>query len=316
MQSRRLGSSDVQVVPLMLGGNVFGWSIDQATSFEILDAFVGHGFNFIDTADVYSNWVPGNHGGESETILGNWFKERGSRDKVILATKVGMDMGEGRKGLSKRYIIEAAEASLRRLQTDYIDLYQSHKDDPATPPEETLEGYQRLVQQGKVRLIGASNYNGVRLAEAMETAEQKGLPAYVTLQPDYNLHQRQEYEQELAPVVERFGLGVIPYFSLAAGFLTGKYKTREDVKGAKRAGVLGKFFDERGEKILRALAEIERETGAKQATISLAWLLAQPTITAPIASATNTEQLRALCAAVELKLTPVQVLRLTEASSY
>lgn len=316
MQTTDLGKSGIKVVPLMLGGNVFGWTVDQARSFDILDAFAERGFNFIDTADVYSRWVPGNRGGESETILGNWFKERGNRDSIVLATKVGMDMGEGRKGLAKAYILQAAEASLKRLQTDRIDLYQSHVDDEATPIEETLEAYQQLVEQGKVRVIGASNYKGARLTEAIETAEKSGLPVYQTLQPNYNLHQREDYERDLRPVAERFGLGVVPYFSLAAGFLTGKYKTKEDAKGAKREGMVGKFFDERGVRILKALEEVAGETGAQQAAISLAWLLGQPTITAPIASATDTDQLQSLFAAVDLKLTTEQMGRLTEASAY
>ena len=316
MEIRALGSSGLSVVPLTLGGNVFGWTIDQSRSIEVLDAFVGRGFNFIDTADVYSRWAPGHQGGESETILGEWFKRSGSRNKVVLATKVGMDLGNGKQGLAKRYILEAAEASLRRLQTDYIDLYQSHKDDETAPLDETLEAYQQLMRQGKVRAIGASNYKGARLSEAINTSLQHNLPAYTTLQPEYNLHARRDYEEDLAPVAAKYGLGVIPYFSLASGFLTGKYQTKDDAKGANREGLVGKYFDERGEKILKALAQVEGETGAKQASISLAWLLAQPTVTAPIASATSVEQLQDLFAAVELKLTPEQLKTLTDASSY
>jgi aryl-alcohol dehydrogenase-like predicted oxidoreductase len=316
MQTRTLGKSEIQVVPLMLGGNVFGWTIDAEKSFTILDAFVDRGFNFIDTADVYSKWVPSNQGGESETILGQWFKRSGKRDQVVLATKVGMDFGDGRKGLSKRYILEAVETSLRRLQTDYIDLYQSHMDDPDTPFEETLESYALLIDQGKVREIGASNYNGDRLTAALETAEQQKLPAYRTLQPEYNLYDRQEYEQDLAPVAERSGLGVIPYFSLASGFLTGKYKMKEDSKGKGREARVAKYFDERGEKILKALDEVSQQSGATQASIALAWLLAQPTITAPIASATSTGQLESLFAAVDLKLDKAALDKLTQASAY
>lgn len=300
----------------MLGGNVFGWTVDRDQSFTLLDAFRARGFDFIDTADVYSKWAPGNHGGESETILGEWFKRSGAREKIVLATKVGMDLGDGKQGLSKRYILEAAEASLKRLQTDYIDLYQSHKDDATVPLDETLEAYQQLITQGKVRAIGASNYTGARLTEAIETAKKLGLPVYATLQPDYNLHERQGYETDLAPVAARYGLGVIPYFSLASGFLTGKYKSKEDAKGKNREAQVGKYFDDRGEKILKALAAVAEETGAKEASIALAWLLSQPTITAPIASATSVEQMESLFAAVDLQLTPEQVKTLTKASAY
>ena len=316
MEKRALGHSGLNVVPLTLGGNVFGWTIDEAKSFEVLDAFAERGFNFIDTADVYSRWAPGNKGGESETILGKWFKRSGSREKIVLATKVGMDLGDGKQGLAKRYILEAVEASLERLQTDTIDLYQSHKDDASVPLEETLEAYRQLIQQGKVRAIGASNYTGARLTEAIELAGKQGLPVYQSLQPDYNLHERQNYEQDLAPVAAKFGIGVIPYFSLASGFLTGKYKTKQDAKGKNREAQVGKYFDARGEKILKALALVSEQTGAQQASIALAWLLAQPTITAPIASATSVEQLGSLFAAVDLKLTPEQRKTLTDASTY
>jgi aryl-alcohol dehydrogenase-like predicted oxidoreductase len=316
MQTRALGTSTLQVVPLMLGGNVFGWTVDAPTSFSILDAFVDRGFNFIDTADVYSRWLPGNHGGESETILGQWFKKSGKRDKIVLATKVGMDMGDGKQGLRKKYILEAVEASLKRLQTDHIELYQSHKDDEATPLQETLEAYQQLIQQGKVRLIGASNYKGDRLTQAIELARKHNLPVYQTLQPEYNLYDRQAYEQDLAPVAKKFNLGVIPYFSLASGFLTGKYKTLADTKGKNRGSRVEKYFDERGEKILKALAEVAQDSNAKQASVALAWLLAQPTITAPIASATSTDQLESLFAAVDLKLDSAALDKLNQASAY
>jgi aryl-alcohol dehydrogenase-like predicted oxidoreductase len=316
MQTRALGTSTLQVVPLMLGGNVFGWTVDAPTSFSILDAFVDRGFNFIDTADVYSRWLPGNHGGESETILGQWFKKSGKRDKIVLATKVGMDMGDGKQGLRKKYILEAVEASLKRLQTDHIELYQSHKDDEATPLQETLEAYQQLIQQGKVRIIGASNYKGDRLTQAIELARKHNLPVYQTLQPEYNLYDRQTYEQDLAPVAKKFNLGVIPYFSLASGFLTGKYKTLADTKGKNRGSRVEKYFDERGEKILKTLAEVAQDSNAKQASVALAWLLAQPTITAPIASATSTDQLESLFAAVDLKLDATALDKLNQASAY
>jgi aryl-alcohol dehydrogenase-like predicted oxidoreductase len=316
MQTRTIGTSNIHVVPLMLGGNVFGWTVDAPTSFTILDSFVDHGLNFIDTANMYSTWLPGHQGGESETIIGQWFKQSGKRDKVVIATKIGMKMGDGKEGLAKKYILEEVEASLKRLQTDHIDLYQSHKDDDTVPLQETLEAYQQLIQQGKVRVIGASNYTGPRLTEAMEVAEKHGLTAYQTLQPNYNLHTREDFETNLAPVAEKFALDVIPYFSLASGFLTGKYKTQEDAKGANREAQVGKYFDERGEKILKALNEVARDTGAKQASIALAWLLAQPTILAPIASATSTQQLESLVAAVNLKLDQASLDKLTVASAY
>jgi aryl-alcohol dehydrogenase-like predicted oxidoreductase len=316
METRTLGTTNLQVAPLMLGGNVFGWTIDAETSFRILDAFVDAGFNFIDTADVYSAWKPGNAGGgQSETILGQWFARSGKRDKVVLATKVGMDLGDGKKGLSSKYIIQAAEASLKRLQTDHIDLYQSHTDDQSVPLEETLNAYRALIEQGKVTIIGASNYKAGRLREAIDLSAREGLPTYQTLQPEYNLYDRQDFEQNLQPVAQELNLGVIPYFSLASGFLTGKYKSRAETEGKNRGSRVQKYFDDRGMKILKALDEVAQETGAAQATISLAWLLAQPTILAPIASATSTEQLQALIAAPNLELTPAQLEKLTQASA-
>ena len=316
MKMRSLGKTDLAIVPMVFGGNVFGWTADEARSFELLDAWVDRGFNCVDTADVYSVWVPGHEGGESETIIGKGLKQSGKRDKVVLLTKVGNPMKAGGKGLSKQWILEEVENSLRRLQTDYVDLYQSHKDDETVPLEETLEAYAQLIDEGKVRYIGASNYTGARLAEAEDLAEQKKLPAYKTLQPEYNLHARQGYEQDLAPVVEKYGLGVIPYFTLASGFLTGKYQSVEDAKGAKREAMVQKYFDERGKKILKALKQVSEETGAEQAAVSLAWLLEQPTITAPIASATSVKQMESLFAAVELKLTAAQLALLTDASAY
>jgi aryl-alcohol dehydrogenase-like predicted oxidoreductase len=315
MQTRTLGSSGLQIVPLVLGGNVFGWTIDEDKSFEILDAFVDRGFNCIDTADVYSSWVPGHTGGESETILGKWFARSGKRSKVILATKVGMEMPDTGKGLKKEYILREVEQSLQRLQTDVIDLYQSHKDDESTPIDETLEAYGELLKSGKVRAIGASNYTGERLEHAMSVAKHLNLPAYTTLQPDYNLYDRQQYETDLAPVAAKYTLGVIPYFSLASGFLTGKYQSLEDTKGKNRGSRVEKYFDDRGHRILSALRQVSDETGAQQASIALAWLLAQPTITAPIASATSTRQLEALFAAVDLNLTGAQLKTLTDASA-
>lgn len=316
MQTRTLGHSGISIAPLAFGGNVFGWTIDRPMSFRLLDLFVERGFNLIDTADVYSRWLPGNQGGESESILGEWFSSSGKREKVVLATKVGMDMGEEKKGLSKQYIVTAVEASLQRLKTDYIDLYQSHQDDTSVAVFEPLEAYDTLIRQGKVRAIGASNFNGARLEEAIACSRERGLPQYQTLQPEYNLYSRRQYEVDLAPVAERYGLGVIPYFSLASGFLTGKYKNIEATKGANREGRVMKYFDERGKRILSALAQVSEETGASQASIALAWLMAQPTVTAPIASATSPGQLETLFAAADLKLTTDQLNALTNASAY
>ena len=316
MEMRRLGQSDVMVAPLMFGGNVFGWTIDEAASFVLLDAFVDAGFNFIDTADVYSIWKPGNKGGESETIIGRWFAQTGKRDRVVLATKVGMDMGHGNKGLSRDYILRAVEASLSRLQTDFIDLYQSHTDDETVPLDETLEAYRTLVQAGKVRMVGASNYTGARLREAVVESQSRHLPVYQTLQPEYNLYDREKFETDAQPVAKQFGLGVIPYFSLASGFLTGKYKSKADSEGAKRESRVARYFDDRGMKILKALDDVAEETEAKQATIALAWLLAQPSILAPIASATSVEQLHDLTAAPDLKLSEEQLTKLSDASAY
>jgi len=273
MQTRTLGKTELEIVPLVLGGNVFGWTIDEAKSFEILDAFVDRGFNCIDTADVYSVWMAGHVGGESETILGKWFARSGKRNSVVLATKVGMKMPAG-EGLSKKYILDEVEQSLKRLQTDHIDLYQSHKDDAKTPLEETLEAYARLIEQGKVRVIGASNYSGERLTEAIELAEKAGLPVYRVLQPEYNLYARQKYEEDLAPVVAKFDVGVIPFFSLAAGFLTGKYRTLEDTKGKARGKGIEKYFDERGMRILKALKTVADAIVAAVAKAEVACVLA------------------------------------------
>ena len=315
MKTRKLGNSGLEVAPLVFGGNVFGWTADEPTSFRLLDAFVAAGFNFVDTADVYSKWAPGNKGGESETVLGNWFKRSGKRRQVILATKVGIEMGPGRQGLSKAYIQRAIEDSLRRLQTDYIDLYQSHTDDAETPLTETLGAYSELVQQGKVRVIGASNYNAERLSEALQVSKQNGLPPYHSLQPNYNLYDRADYESKLEAVCVENGLGVIPYFSLASGFLTGKYRTEADLAGRQRGPFVKKYLNERGYRILRALDEVARETHATPAQISLAWLMVRPSITAPIASATSVEQLNELIGATELRLDASALARLNQASA-
>lgn len=286
----------------MLGGNVFGWTADESASHAILDAYVDAGMNFVDTADVYSRWAPGHQGGESESVIGNWFAKSGKRQNVIIATKVGLDMGPAGKGLSKDHILRSAEASLKRLQTDVIDLYQSHQDDAAVPLEETLGAYAQLVREGKVRAIGASNYRGERLRAALEASLKAGLPAYVSLQPHYNLIERAEYEADLAPVVGIYGLGVVPYYSLAAGFLTGKYRSEQDLTGRARAGTVKKYLNDRGMRILRALDDVAQRYEATPTKVALAWLLAQPGITAPIASATNAAQLQELIEATSLTL--------------
>ncbi len=315
MERRKLGRSELQVSPLCLGGNVFGWTADEATSSKLLDAFVDAGGNFVDTADVYSKWIPGHHGGESETVLGNWFRSSGKRHQVILASKVGMELAPDRKGLAKSYILRAVEDSLKRLQTDYIDLYQSHKDDPNVPLEETLEAFTQLIEQGKVRAIGASNYSGARLSEALKTSSDKGLARYESLQPEYNLYARAHYEGELEPVCEENGLGVIPYYSLAAGFLTGKYRSEADLANKQRGGTVKKFMDDRGFAILDALDEVAKGYHSTPARVALAWLIARPSITASIASATTLDQLHDLVEATALKLDTAAVNRLNEASA-
>ncbi len=299
---------------MCLGGNVFGWTIDEPTSFTILDAFVDAGFNFVDTADVYSKWVPGHTGGESETVIGNWLKRSGKRDKLILATKVGFEMSPDKKGLSKSYILREVEDSLRRLRTDYIDLYQSHTDDAATPLDETLEAYGQLLRQGKVKVIGASNYSAERLAEALAVGEQHGYPRYQCLQPHYNLCERATYENTLEPVCVKNGLGVIPYFSLAGGFLTGKYRSEQDLSKSARGGSVKKYLNDRGFRILAALDQVAEQHGATPAQVSLAWLMARPSITAPIASATNVGQLSDLLKAAELRLDEAAIEILNQAS--
>jgi aryl-alcohol dehydrogenase-like predicted oxidoreductase len=311
---RELGHSGIKVPPLCLGGNVFGWTADEARSFALLDALIERGLNFVDTADSYSHWAPGNHGGESEAILGKWFKARGNRERVILATKVGSPMGEGKQGLSKRYIRQAVEDSLRRLQTSYIDLYQSHRDDESTPQEETLEVYGQLIAEGKVRAIGASNFTAERLQSALEVSRKANLPRYESLQPEYNLYDRAGYETALESVCVRNGLGVIPYFSLASGFLSGKYRSGEEAAGKPRAGMLKKYFNPRGVRVLAALEEAAREEGATPAQVALAWLMARPSITAPIASATSIEQLHELVEATQLDLAPSAIQNLNQAS--
>lgn len=315
METRQLGRSGLQVSPLCFGGNVFGWTVDERTSFSLLDAWLDAGFNFVDTADVYSRWAPGHGGGESEAVIGKWLKAGGRRDQVVIATKVGMDMGEGRTGLGAARIRQAVEDSLKRLQTDRIDLYQAHKDDEATPLEETLEAFARLVEAGKVRAIGASNYSAPRLRQALETSARLGLPRYESLQPLYNLFDRAQFEQDLAPLCLEQGVGVINYYALAAGFLTGKYRQADDVaKSPRGQGVVKKYLNPRGLKILAALDEVAGRQGCQPGQVAIAWLLAQPAVTAPIASATSLAQLAELAAAARLRLAPEDLALLGAAS--
>jgi aryl-alcohol dehydrogenase-like predicted oxidoreductase len=316
MQRRTLGRSSLRVAPLCLGGNVFGWTANDAASFAVLDAMVGAGLNFIDTADVYSKWVPGHHGGESETIIGNWLKRGAKRTDVVIATKVGMEMAPDRQGLSAAHIARSAEDSLRRLQTDYIDLYFSHRDDASVPMEETLGAYQKLIAQGKVRAIGASNFSAARLSDALAVSRKSGLPRYEALQPHYNLYARADYESALEPLCLQQQVGVVSYYALASGFLTGKYRTPADAaKSARGKGVVETFLNQRGFKILAALDDVARRCGASAATVALAWQIARPSITAPIASATTVNQLRELVAAAELNLDHAALEQLNAASA-
>ena len=314
MKKRTLGRSSLKVAPLAFGGNVFGWTADEATSFKLLDAFVARGFNLIDTADVYSKWIPGHHGGESESIIGKWLAQSGKRAQVVIATKLGVEMGLGEQGLSKAYMMRAVERSLQRLQTDYIDLYQSHRDDEQTPLDETLEAYSHLIQQGKVRVIGASNYKAARLAESLHVSARQGYPRYEVLQPCYNLYDRTEFEGELADLCTRENIGVIPYFSLASGFLTGKYRSEKDLADRARAYRVKDMLNERGFRILKALDTVAGDLRATPAQVALAWLMARPGVTAPIASATSVEQFNELAGSVEVVLGGTQMRILNEAS--
>ena len=315
MNRRKLGNTGFDVAPLAFGGNVFGWTVDEATSFRLLDAFVDAGFNLIDTADSYSRWVTGHQGGESETIIGRWIAARGRHDDVVIATKVGSDMGLGRKCLRKDYILQAAEASLRRLQVDAIDLYQSHWDDETTPLDETLEAYATLIAQGKVRAIGASNLSVDRLQQALDVSARNGLPRYLTLQPPHNLYDRATFEGPLASLCIREGIGVISYFALAAGFLTGKYRSEADFAKSARGGGMSKYLNPRGLRILAALDRVAADKHATPAAVALAWLVDRPGLTAPIASATTVEQLGELIAATRLRLDADAVRALDQASA-
>jgi aryl-alcohol dehydrogenase-like predicted oxidoreductase len=314
MEKRPLGRSGLATAPLALGGNVFGWTADEPASFAILDRFVDLGFNLVDTANTYSTWVPGHVGGESEAIIGKWLKRSGKRDRVLIATKVGMKK-DGEEGLKRAQIEKHVEASLKRLQVDVIDLYQTHKDDAATPVEETLEALGRLVKAGKVRAIGASQYQPDRLRESMAASERLGLPRYDTWQPEYNLYDRAGFERDLQPVAKEFGLAVIPFFGLAKGFLSGKYRKAADIEGRPRAAGLKKYFEgDRGTKILAALDKVGARTGATPAQVSIAWLMAQPTIAAPIVSVTSVAQLDEIARAAQVKLDREALAQLDEAS--
>ena len=314
MEKRRLGESSLHVTPIALGGNVFGWTADEKMSFAVLDAFIGAGFNFIDTADVYSRWHPGNKGGESEGIIGKWLKARGRRDKVIIASKFGMEMAPERKGLSRKYMMQAVEDSLQRLQTDYIDLYQSHLDDPQTPVEETLSAYADLIKAGKVREIGASNFSAARLAESLKVSKENGLPRYQSLQPQYSLVERAEFEGPSEDLCLKEKIGVISYYSLASGFLTGKYRSKADMEGRIRAPRVTKYLNDYGFGVIKVLDEVAAQHKAKPGQIALAWLIARPSVTAPIASATNLEQLAELVKAAEIKLDAAAIQRIDQAS--
>ena len=315
MQLRELGRSGLKVSPLCFGGNVFGWTANETTAFQLLDAMLAAGVNFVDTADSYSTWVAGHRGGESEKIIGNWLKARGNRERVIVATKVGSDLGGGKKGLAKAYILRAVEVSLRNLQTDYIDLYQTHRSDLGTPEEETLSAYAELVKQGKVRAIGTSNYSADQLLHSLELSRQYHWPRYESLQPNYNLYDRAEFERELEPICLREHVGVIPYFALAAGFLTGKYRSETDLAQRARGQFVKKYLNARGYGILAALDEVAREKNATPAQIALAWLMARPSVTAPIVSATSLEQWSEIVKAVDVKLDADSIARLNAASA-
>jgi aryl-alcohol dehydrogenase-like predicted oxidoreductase len=313
MQKHTIGTSNLQVAPLVFGGNVFGWTADERTSFSILDAFVDHGLNFVDTADSYSQWAEGHQGGESERVIGKWFKESGKRDKIVLATKVSRL--KTRLGLSAANIEAAVDDSLRRLQTDYIDVYFSHFDDETTPMEETLGAYQKLIKAGKVRVIGASNFTGARLEAALKVSKESGLPAYQVLQPEYNLYDREGYETDLEPVAQAHKLAVVTYFSLASGFLSGKYRSKADIEQRARGPFLNKYLNDRGLRIVDALVEVAKRNDTTPSSVALAWIIARPSVMAPIASTTSVEQLESLVAATRLQLSPEDLKLLNEVSA-
>ncbi|MBS7231589.1 aldo/keto reductase [Flavobacterium psychroterrae] len=314
MQNKTLGNSTIEIAPLVFGTNVFGWTTDQKMTQNLLDVFTDAGFNALDTADIYSKWVSGHEGGESEIAIGKWLKESGKRDQVILATKVGAEISETKKGLSKKYIIQAAEDSLKRLQTDYIDLYQSHYDDLNTPIEETLEAYDTLIKAGKVRIIGASNFTPERLEASLKISAENNLPSYQTFQPEYNLYDRQDFETNIRRITLKNNLSVISYFSLASGFLTGKYRDKTGLKDSKRGGFVEKYLDEKGFRILKALDQTASKHNSVPGTIALAWIMNQSGITAPIVSATNPAQLAEILNATSIKLDPQDLALLDTAS--
>ncbi|MFM2477918.1 aldo/keto reductase [Celerinatantimonas sp. MCCC 1A17872] len=315
MQYRKLGQSSIEIAPIVFGGNVFGWTADEQQSFKLLDALVDLGINMVDTANVYSAWAPGHVGGESESIMGRWFAKSGKRDKVVVATKVGMPMGDGSEGLKKDYIIKSAEESLKRLQTDHIDLYYAHKDDTNTPLEETLGAFETLIKDGKVGAIASSNYSAERLSEALKVAKAENLPQYIAHQPEYNLFDRAGYESALEKVCQQNELGVVTYFSLASGFLSGKYHSKADLEKSQRKDFLGKYMTPRGEQILAALAKVADAHQVPMATVALAWIMHRPSVTAPIASATSISQLEQLAQAATLSLSDEDMSALNEASN-
>ena len=315
MTLRPLGRSGLEVSPIALGGNVFGWTVDEATSFSLLDAWLDRGMNFVDTADMYSRWVPGHTGGESEAIIGKWLKKSGRRSQLVLATKVGKDMGDGKVGLHPRYIRQAVDASLQRLQTDYIDLYQSHDDDPKIPLEDVMGTFGDLIKEGKVRAVGASNFTAARLREALDTSERLGLARYESLQPLYNLYDRKVFEAELEPLCLERKIGVINFYALASGFLTGKYRSRDDAGKSPRGGKATGYLNERGLRILAELDDVADRYGVKPGQVALAWQIARPAITAPIASASSLPQLEELVAAASLQLDADAIEELDQAST-
>lgn len=316
MESLQLGTSNLKASPIIFGGNVFGWTLDEKESFRILDEMLDRGITMIDTADVYSRWVDGNEGGESERIIGKWLKERKNRDKITLATKVGADMGKGSRNISKNYILDRVEDSLKRLQTDYIDLYFTHWDDDKTPVEETLEAYQQLIKEGKVRVIGASNLLANRLKESLDASAEKNLPKYQVFQPEYNLMSRRQFEEDLAPLCKTYELGVTPYFSLASGFLTGKYRSEKDMEDSSRKGFVKDYLNRRGLEILNVLDQISEEHQVDNAAVALRWLMQKEIVTAPIASATKSKHLANFTEAIEMKLSPEEMGKLDEVSKF